>query len=212
MAVLLLLSTGLCCQVPERFEDPKEKERKAPEERSAEDLVEGEKKKAGSGEERIWDRLVWGGGASLQFGQFTLIYVSPSVGYRFNDNLIAGGGYIYQYIRVNEIYNYQSRSFQQVDDVSDRMHGPKAFVNYLMFENFYAGTQLEVLNHDFRYFDNQFNQRVENRWTPVLFLEAGFTSEIGRKGYAVAGLRYNILHDVTSPYFSPLFPVVAFYF
>lgn len=170
-------------------------------------LLPGEK-------ERFWDKVVIGGNASASFGSYTFVYLAPSAGYRFNDKLVAGPGFIYQYAKINEIYNYQSMSYQHIDGLESTVYGPKAFVNYFPFGDFfYIGSQFEYLNHGFTSVNvNTGRVNTENIWTPVLFLECGLSSRIGEKGYAQLGLRLNVLDSERSPYSHALFPVVGFFF
>lgn len=170
-------------------------------------------------EEKFFDKVVIGGSASLSFGTTTYIYLAPTVGYKFSDNLVAGPGFIYQYIKFNEV-NYGGVVYQ--NEFESSVYGPKAFFNYLIADRFFTGAHFEYLNHTVP--DNvvavttpgvgtQYRYEYRDIWTPVLFLEVGLMSRIGSKGFAQIGLRYNVLHEPdTSPYASAFFPVIAFYF
>ena len=206
---MMSASLVLEAQVPERFNDDKEKKASEPERKKPEELTGQPGQKSSS---EIWDRLVFGGDASISFGTATFIYLAPSVGYRVNNDLVVGAGYIYQYARINRVYNYATQSFQSFDDPGNTIHGPKAFFNYRFLESFYVGSQFEYLNHDFGFYDRNNNFRVDNLWTPVWFVEAGFSQPIGRKGFAVIGIRYNLLDDIQSPYATSWFPVIGVYF
>ena len=156
--------------------------------------------------EDFWDNVLIGGGVSLSFGTYTSIYLAPSVGYRVNDYWIVGTGYNYMYFRWND--NYYGN-----DTYESTIHGPKLFVNFFPFDGFYTGAQFEYLNHEV-----PSSQPVngayefEKQWTPVLFLEAGISHNIGGKGVVQLGLRYNVLDDYDSPYNGAFFPVIGFMF
>ncbi len=161
-----------------------------------------------------WDKLVYGGNISLTFGNNSFIYLAPSVGYRFRENFVAGAGFIYQYARISVAFNQIGGSFQQLSEpIENQIYGPKFFANYFPTDYLFVGTQLEYLNHDLAFFDpNTSNIFIDNVWTPVLFLEGGFTQQIGSKGFVLLGFRYNVLHDIDSPYISPWSPVIGIYF
>jgi hypothetical protein len=159
-------------------------------------------------EEKFWDKLVIGGNASLSFGTYTFIYLAPSVGYRFSDNLVAGPGFIYQYSRIGA-YDYNG---VRVAEYTNTVYGPKAFLSYMVAERFFGGFQFEYLNHETPQTVAPGQYELAEVWTPVLFLEVGLMSSIGRKGFAQIGLRYNVLHGPESPYGSALFPVIGFFF
>ncbi len=155
----------------------------------------------------LWDKVVIGGNVSLSFGSYTFIYLAPSLGYKFTDKLVAGPGFIYQYAKISA-YDFNGN---KIGDFTNTVYGPKAFANYTIAEQFYGGLQMEYLNHKVPVSTGTTTYELENTWTPVLFLEAGYSSRIGRKGFAQIGLRYNVLHGPESPYGSPFFPVISFF-
>lgn len=155
----------------------------------------------------ISDRLVFGGNLSLSFGNNSLIYIAPAIGYQITEKLIAGGGYIYQYAKFSRAFNPNTNQFEPFNYEST-IHGPKFFAYYNPVEIIYVGSQLEYLNHDVLNFPSQETTR---QWTPVLFLEIGYFQKIGSGGVMI-GMRYNVLHDVDSPYNSALIPTVGLFF
>lgn len=203
---------ALLAQVDERFKkggdkpgtESEENTPQPPKKRSADDVIKVKDP------ETFWDKLVYGGDLSVSFGSYTSVYLAPTVGYRFSDKLVAGPGFIYQYYKLNEVYDPTTRTLRSVEGIENTLYGPKAFVNYLVVSNIYLGSQFELLNHDYYTYQLSGPPEVDNRWSPVLFLEGGFRQKIGRKGYMLFGLRYNILHDHTSPYASPWFPAISF--
>lgn len=170
------------------------------------DSAAGQKKK-----DNIWQKLVFGGNASLGFGNYTLIYLSPSIGYKINDDLVAGVGFNYQYLKVKAYYD--PTTTKTYDGFTDQVYGPKFFLNYFFLDQFYVGTQYEVLNHNVPIVGPVSGiTSYENKWSPVLWIEAGISERLGKKGYAQIGIRYNLLYDYESPYASAFFPVIGFYF
>jgi hypothetical protein len=156
------------------------------------------------------DNLVYGGGAGLSFGTNTNVFLSPQVGYKFSDRLIAGIGYMYNYVRIREAFN--GVGFERVD-FTNQVHGPNLFTSYSFLEKAFVGAQFEVLNHDlYTYNFNQGNFDINNNWTPVFFLQAGYYVPIGRKGFMQLGLRLNVLHDNDSPYGTSWTPLLQVYF
>lgn len=159
-------------------------------------------------ETNFWDRVVYGGNVSLFFGSYTAIYLAPSIGYKVTDRFIVGGGGIYSYVSY-KIYN----GGQLDTTLKFSMYGPKFFTNYIINDFLYVGAQFEYLKHDIpRYDPSGFVVDFRRGWTPVLFLEAGYTQAVGEKGYIQLGLRYNVLHGPESPYGSSWFPVLGFFF
>src|SRR5690606_38511193 len=140
-------------QVPERFkENPDTSQNEEKEEGpSGNDSTEqagratvGKKEE----EERFTDNLVFGGNAGLSFGNYTYLLLAPSVGYKVNKSLIPGVGFIYQYAKINSVYDYTSQRMIRVEGYENQVYGPKAFLNYIPTDFLMLGTQVEVLNHD----------------------------------------------------------------
>ena len=201
-------------QIKDRFENKKEDSKQEeireqePEIRPSRLPSGTERKTEGKEEEHMWDRLVFGGGLSLSFGAYTYIYVAPSIGYKVRDNWIVGVGGIYSYVRYNLYFNNQLDTTLKFS-----MYGPKVFTNYIINDFLYVGTQFEYLSHDIPTYDPAgFVVDYRRGWTPVLFLEAGYTQPIGKKGYVQLGLRYNVLQGPDSPYGSGLLPMIGFFF
>lgn len=158
----------------------------------------------------IWDRIVFGGGAGLSFGTNTNVFLAPQVGYKVTDNFITGIGYMYNYTKWDQILTLQG----PVEvDFENQVHGPNLFATFTFFDQLFLGSQFELLNHDayiYQPFQGTFN--TENRWTPVLWVQAGFYTPIGKKGMSQIGLRLNLLHDEFSPYATSWTPIFQFYF
>ena len=159
----------------------------------------------------FWDNVIIGGGVSASFGTFTSLYLSPSVGYRLNDNWVVGGGYTYMYFKSNYYYAGNG-NYVKGDSYENTIHGPNVFVNFFPFNGFYTGVQYEILNHDVPYSATVGSFELENQWTSVLWLQAGISQKIGNNGYVQLGLKYNVLHDYDSPYGTAWFPVIGFMF
>ncbi|QNR25479.1 hypothetical protein [Croceimicrobium hydrocarbonivorans] len=164
---------------------------------------------AKKGETPLKDRIIYGGGAGLSFGNNTNIFLAPQVGYKVNDNWVVGAGYMYNYAKWNQIYT--SQGFVNVD-FENQVHGPNIFTNYSV-RSFFVGTQFELLNHDvYRYNLNTLDFDIDNQWTPVLFLQGGFKQDVGRKGQMLIGLRLNVLDGGNSPYSTSWAPIFQIFF
>lgn len=160
---------------------------------------------------RWQDKLVFGGGAGLNFGTNTNIFVAPQVGYKITDNLVAGAGYLYNYARFSQVWT--GFGWVPLDEpIENTIHGPHLFANFQLMESLFLGAQPEYLNHDALLINTFGNVYSENRWTPVLWVQAGFLTKIGKKGFTQIGMRYNLLHDQYSPYATSWSPIFQFFF
>lgn len=217
--ILILLFAGtinLSAQVQDRFKTKQKEGAENQQESTAEEDKTSEQPKTSTstkqrpkanGADGLWDKVVIGGNLSLSFGSYTFVHVAPTFGYKFTENLVAGPGFIYQYAKISE-YDFNGN---KIGDFTSTVYGPKAFANYMVADQFYGGLQFEYLNHKIPVATGVTSYELQYTWTPVLFIEAGYLSKVGRKGFVQLGLRYNVLHGPDSPYGSPFFPVISFF-
>ncbi len=161
-----------------------------------------------SKEPSVWDKFLFGGNMSLTFGRNTFVYIAPTVGYKATEKIIVGGGFIYQYTRFTEAYNPFTNQFEPFE-FETSVYGPKAIFTFIPNDFLYVGTQIEYLNHDVANFATN---DLDRQWTTVLFLEGGIIQKIGKKSFVQLGMRYNLLHDVDSPYGVAFIPTIGFFF
>jgi len=204
--ILLAFSVSLSAQ-SERFKKGGSKVDK-PVEETEEPKPKGPEAPA---KKKAWtDKLTFGGGAGLSFGNNTNIFLAPQVGYQLKDNLVVGAGYMYSYARWTNIF---ANGAMRNVDFENTVHGPNIFANYSPLESIFLGVQFEILNHDaYLYNINTLDFQVENRWTNVLFVQGGFRQRLGKKGNVLLGIRYNVLHDQYSPYGASWAPIFLVYF
>ena len=69
--------------------------------------------------ERIVERTLFGGSFGVQFGNVTLINLSPAIAYKLNERVFLGAGFTYQYINWGQTpfdaHMYGTRVFPIVE-------------------------------------------------------------------------------------------------
>lgn len=142
----------------------------------------------------FWDRIYVGGGLGAQFGNVTMIDISPLVGYRVTDRFSAGLGITYQYFRIRDSgYTY-----------STSIYGGRTFARFAVFDFLFLHSEFEMLNWECPRLEPT-GYTSERLWVPGLLLGGGLWQSFGDSGsglYAMA--LYNVLYDDCSPYNSPL--------
>lgn len=142
-------------------------------------------------------KLSFGGGIGLQFGNYTVINVSPQVGYDFSKYITAGMGLGYTYY-------------------SDKGYGYKwnnSYLSFDLFARFYPveflviGIQPEISRmwKNIKYNDGE--KYNETKFVPSFLVGGGV-----RLGSMIAMLQYDIVRDNNSPYGDGLFYTIGYTF
>ena len=153
----------------------------------------------------FFDKVQFGGGASLQFGTQTLIEISPKIIYYPVEKLYVGAGlrFLYYRIDLDRIYGTGgvNKSF---------IYGGSTFVNFLITESIVAHAEFEALN--FPYYD-QINQIMDRKWVGGLFAGGGYRQYFNNgRSFVEILLLYNFTYNSSSPYSSPFLPRITVYF
>lgn len=153
------------------------------------------------------DRIFYGGNFGLQFGDITLVDVSPMVGYRLTDKIAAGVSFSYKYYHYkNFFYNPYSYSFA---DMTSNIYGASIFGRYYFVENLFAQAEYEYLIYSFDNYrlnstGGSFDKTTETVDVPGFFLGGGYRQPIGGKVYFSIMILYNVMESQYSPYSNPI--------
>lgn len=139
----------------------------------------------------FWERVFLGGNLGAQFGNVTMVNVSPIVGYRITPKISAGVGVTYQYYSI-KTYNYETH-----------IYGGRIFARYQPLSFLFLHAEAEALNWNCPR-NEPTGFTTERLWSPGLLAGGGFTQPIGGGGSSIyiMGL-YNFLYNSCSPYGSP---------
>lgn len=141
------------------------------------------------------ERIITGGGLGLSFNSYQdFISLSPLIGYKITEKLIAGTSFTYRYTK----YKQYSPSIKLID------YGVSPFLRYQIFGNFFVQTQYEYLNYEFPI---SYDESVRKDFNSFL-AGGGFIQPIGDKAAFYVSLMYNFSYtepaaNQYSPYYSP---------
>lgn len=136
----------------------------------------------------FFERVYVGGNVSFEFGDFTVVDLSPLAGYMVTNMFSVGLGATYRYFSVRD-FNFETS-----------IYGGRVFARHNLGQQFFLQTEYENLSTELRFGDG--NNR---EWVPGFFFGGGVFQPIGRgtAGVVVAGF-YNFAYDdIKSPYNSP---------
>lgn len=149
--------------------------------------------KAQNTQTKISDKVFFGGSIGLQFGDVTMIDLSPQVGYYVTKSLAIGMGFSYKYFKDT----------RYITDFSTSIYGGNAFSRLFLFGDLYAHAELEALNIE--EFNPDLQEFNENRiWVYGVLVGGGFRRRIGQKAAINLEILYNLNHTRNTPYKNPV--------
>jgi len=141
------------------------------------------------------DHISIGGNVGLQFGNVTIVGISPLINYHVSNSFIVGVGPIYQY------YNFQESGYSPY---SASIYGGRIVaVNYLpgKLSNIFLMGEYDVVNVPYYDYFTGYNSRTT---IGIPLLGAGYRQPIGSKSYfTIAGL-WDFSGSPLSPYSNPV--------
>ncbi|MCD4737163.1 MAG: hypothetical protein K8R53_14055 [Bacteroidales bacterium] len=141
------------------------------------------------------DKVYFGGGVGLSFGNYTRIAVYPMIGYNITPKLSGGLELGYEYIsdnRYNTKYNTSN-------------YGASLFARYRLVPQLFFHTEYAMYSYELYGFDG----KSVREWIPFLFLGAGYVQQIGPRVSVYAMVKFDVLQNSKSPYneWEPFFAV-----
>lgn len=142
-------------------------------------------------------KLSIGGNFSLQFGDYTVIGISPQVGYDFSKYFTAGAGLGYTYYK-DKYYAGKWNSSYLTFDVFGRFYP----IEYLVI-----GVQPEISRmwQNIEYYDGV--KESESKFVPTFLVGGGL-----RLAGMIAMIQYDVVQDRNSPYGNSIFYSVGYTF
>src|SRR5574338_224320 len=144
------------------------------------------------------NKLFIGGNFGMTFGDYTLINVSPQIGYRFNQYFAAGTGINFQYVSLKERYYYTG---DPVDKISQGVVGLNIFGRVYPFRQLMLQAQPEM-NYIFgkiKYYNPPSRTNLDASIVPSLLLGGGVVFPAGNGGFIIS-VFYDVLQKPNSPY------------
>mgnify|MGYP001556863353 CR=1 FL=1 len=143
-------------------------------------------------------KLFVGGNFGMTFGDYTLINVSPQLGYRFNQYLAAGAGINFQYVSLKERDYYTG---DPIDRISQEVIGMNIFgrvypIRQLMLQ---AQPELNYVFGKIKYYDGTPSTNIDASIVPSLLLGGGVVFPAGNGGFIIS-VFYDVLQKPNSPY------------
>lgn len=147
-------------------------------------------------EEEIYQsKLYVGGYMNLSFGTYTVIGLTPLVGYKISRQFSVGTQISYEYVK--------DKSYNVVYETSN--YGLSVFSRYRILPQLYAHAEFSEMNYKFFYNDGGSTRE----WVPFLWLGGGYSQPISQNTWFNAQVLIDVINNEDSPYYGyePYFSV-----
>jgi hypothetical protein len=139
-------------------------------------------------------KLFVGGGLGLAFGTYTIVNVSPLVGYRFSPLFAAGVGINYSYYGYDDGYYNSKQTYA----------GMSIFGRVYPIQQLFIQVQPE-LNYMWASQTSDAGQNLPplkiNKFVPSLLMGGGAAIPTGGNGAITISVMYDVLQNIWSPYY-----------
>ncbi len=146
----------------------------------------------------IKEKLFFGGGLGLSFGDVTYINIAPVIGYRITPKLSAGLRLFYQYRSYKDYYVGNGATYDSND------YGVGVFGRFVIFGPIYLQAEYEYQSYEYYYTVDDKQRQGYNSF----MAGGGFMQPIGRTAAFYITAMYNFSYSNDSntpePYGSPL--------
>ena len=142
-------------------------------------------------------RLFFGGNFGVRFGDFSMVNISPQVGYRFTDRFSAGGGVNF----ITSSTTVRTANGERIMREGYGYAGLNLFARVFPISNLFVNVQPEM-NYSWgrvRYYNGQADVKSPGAYVPVLLVGAGAAIPAGR-GQLVAMYQLDLVGNERSPY------------
>ena len=147
------------------------------------------------------DKVFFGGGFGVGFGNYTYVNISPIIGYRVTPRLSTALRFMYQYTTY-DYYDYQA---QETMNYSGNDYGIGGFARFMVYGPVYLQAEYEHLNYDGLDYTGSYRSTFDS-----FMAGAGIAQPVGRNVFLFFTAMYNFSYDnfnsnnvYRTPYDSP---------
>lgn len=147
------------------------------------------------------NRLTFGGGLGLQFGDYTLVNIAPQVGYNFNSYLNAGAGFTYTHYGRK----YDHNQFKETNNyLGFNVYGRFYPIPYIVLM---IQPEINRMWQTMEYRTPPRSKEKREEFVPVCLVGGGL-----RLGPVTAMIQYDLAQNSDSPYGNRLFYSLGYTF
>ena len=99
-----------------------------------------------SAQKNTESKFYWGGNFGLMFGTYTVIDISPLVGYKVTEKFHVGTGVTYTYYKYKQDGTYNGGNATSGQSFSTSIYGGRFFTRYFLAENLFLHAEDELIS------------------------------------------------------------------
>jgi len=142
------------------------------------------------------NNLFFGGSLGLSFGTYTLVNVTPQVGYRFNRYLAAGAGINFIYSSAH-YQNYIPEYREEYGVVGLNIFGRVFPIQYIFLQ---LQPEVNYTWGNLKFYDGTEEQKLKGKFIPSLLGGLGGMIPTGARGGFFIMAQYDLLQETRNPY------------
>jgi len=156
-------------------------------------------------------RFYWGGNLGLMFGTYTIIDISPEVGYKVTERFHVGTGLTYTYYKYKIDGTYNGSSPTNAYEFSTSIYGARVFTRFYVLPNLFAHVEDEIINLDLPDHPELYPQKpaLKRLWLNSVLVGGGYGYAFNVDGPALSiALLFRLNHDRYDDFYPYQNPIV----
>jgi hypothetical protein len=156
-------------------------------------------------------RFFWGGNLGLMFGTYTIIDISPEVGYKVTERFHVGTGLTYTYYKYKIEGTYNGSSTTNGYSFSTSIYGGRLFTRFYVLPNLFLHAEDEIINLDLPDAPELYphNPTLKRLWLNSVLAGAGYGYAFNVDGPALSiAVLFRVNHDKYDDFYPYQNPIV----
>ena len=157
-------------------------------------------------------RFFYGGNLGLMFGTYTVIDISPEVGYKVTDRFHVGTGLTYTYYKYKIEGTYNGGTTTGGYSFSTHIYGGRLFTRFYVLPNLFLHAEDEIINLDLPAHPDlypKFDQSFSRQWLNSILLGGGYGYAFNVDGPALSiSVLFRVNHDKFDDFYPYQNPII----
>lgn len=156
-------------------------------------------------------KFYYGGNLGLMFGTYTVIDISPEVGYRVTERFHVGTGLNYTYYQYKQDGTYNGSNATGGYSYSSSIYGIRFFTRYYVLDNIFLHVEDDYINLDVPTVPDQYphNPSISRQWLNSVLVGGGYGYAFNTDGpWLSMMVLFKVNHDIYDDYYPYQNPII----